>query len=91
MSAKLAIPGAAVLLLLLAAVVLAAPEASVLERWVVGGGGGRAAATGYSLDATIGQPVVETGHHGPYHLASGFWAATWPEDWIYVPLVMRDS
>jgi len=91
MNAKLAILAALALVFLLAAVVLAAPAAIVFDRWVVGGGGGHAEAAGYSLDTTIGQPLVGAGERAPYQLRSGFWAAAWPEAGIYVPLVLRDS
>ena len=91
MNAKLAIPAALALVFLLAAVVLGAPAATTFDRWVVGGGGGHAEEAGYSLDATIGQPVVGTRLRTPYQLSSGFWAAAWPEEWIYVPLILRDS
>ncbi len=62
---------------------------TVIERHVIGSGGGHAQAASYTLDGTIGQPVVGTAGSGPYELCSGFWCSAAVAYGIYLPLVQR--
>ena len=77
--------------LLVTGVALAAPPPGhEILRHVTGGGGGRVEQGVYTLDYTIGQPVVGTDSAGALGLCSGYWcggAAGAHE--IYLPLVLR--
>ena len=75
--------------LLVTGVALAANGYEV-PRHVIGGGGGRVAQGGYTLDYTIGQPVVGTSGAGTLELCSGFWCGAAGAHDIYLPLVLRD-
>ncbi len=77
--------------LALVGAVLAAPAATTLERWVMAGGGGRAAGAPYSLDGTIGQPLVGWDQHAGHALCAGFWCGAESRVRIWLPLVVRDS
>ena len=77
---------------LLAGVALAAPPPGhEILRHVIGGGGGRVEQGIYTLDYTIGQPVVGTDSAGTLGLCSGFWCgeAAATQYRIYLPLVLR--
>jgi len=77
-------------ILLLFGVVLANGTRSI-DRYVIGGGGGHSEAAPYTLDATIGQPVVGQVENLPYELCSGFWCGAAVEYKIYLPLVLRNA
>jgi ribosomal protein S27AE len=75
--------------LLLAGAVLANGLPSV-DWQVTGGGGGHFEQGIYTLDNTIGQPVVGTDSTGIYDLCAGFWCR--PEEYeIYLPVVLRNG
>jgi hypothetical protein len=80
--------------LLLVTAVLAAPTATTVDRYVVGGGGGAAEAGSFTLNGTIGQPVVGGTGSDPYELGSGFWggmgAVAGAQYHIYLPMVMHN-
>lgn len=61
-----------------------------ISWWVVGGGGGHAEAAPYSLDDTIGQPVVGWVSQSSYDLCAGFWCLVAAEYRVYLPLVLRN-
>ena len=76
--------------LIMAAVALAAPAVTTVGRWVMGGGGGYAAAAPYSLESTIGQPVVGVTDQDSYQLSAGYWAGLRAAAHnIYLPMVLR--
>ena len=60
-----------------------------IERSVIGGGGGHAENGVYTLDGTIGQPLVGRASTAPYELCSGFWCGASAGIWIYLPLILR--
>jgi hypothetical protein len=65
-----------------------------LDWWTVDGGGQSGpAASGYTLEGTIGQPDAAPWQGGEYTLSGGFWLPTAgpvPETyWVYLPLVTR--
>ena len=77
--------------LLVTGVALAAPPAGhEILRHVIGGGGGHVEQGVYTLDYTIGQPVVGTDSAGDYTLSAGFWGGGEAGAYkIYLPLVLR--
>ena len=84
----------ALVLFLAAAGVALANGVVELPRWALGGGASDSAATGVSLRATLGQPVVGvvSGSGGNVTLGQGFWhGGRLPEGGydIYLPLVQR--
>jgi hypothetical protein len=82
------------LVLLLATLVLTslalASGSYSINWWVIGGGGGRAESGNYSLDFTIGQPVVGVATDTGYELCSGFWCGAVVEYKIYLPIVLKN-
>lgn len=78
--------------LVLAGVVLALapPPAPQIDWWVISAGGGHAEAGIYTLDATIGQPVVGTAAHGGFELCAGFWCGAAGEYTVYLPAIMKN-
>jgi len=76
--------------LLLAGVILANGTPSI-DRYVIGGGGGHSEAAPYTLDGTIGQPVVGLASGDGYELCSGFWCGAAAGYEIYLPLVLRNT
>jgi len=74
------------LCLLLASAGLAAPNAATIDRHVIGGGGGKVEVLPYSLNGTIGQPLVEVSLTSPYELASGFWPGVADMNRLWLPL-----
>jgi len=62
-----------------------------INWWVIGGGGGHAEAGIYTLDATIGQPVVGVATDTGYELCSGFWCGVVAVEYkIYLPIIMKN-
>ncbi len=90
MRTKIAITSVILLLLLVTGVALAA-NGYTIPRHVTGGGGGRVEQGIYTLDYTIGQPVVGTASNTPYELCAGFWCGGAGEYKIYLPLVLRNA
>jgi hypothetical protein len=79
-----------VALLLLGGVALAdGPPAADWD--VIGGGGGHAEAGIYTLDGTIGQPVVGPAEGTGYELCSGFWCGAAVEHNLYLPLILKNA
>jgi hypothetical protein len=82
--------------LVLVGAVLAAPVATTLERYVIGSGGGQTQAGTYTLQGTLGQPVVGTNSRTPYDLCSGYWCGLGaefipPSHYVYLPLGIHHS
>ncbi len=90
MRTKIAITSVILLLLLVTGVALAA-NGYTIPRRVTGGGGGCVEQGVYTLDYTIGQPVVGTASNTPYELCAGFWCGGAGEYKIYLPLVLRNA
>ena len=72
----------------------AATSSYTLDWWTVDGGGQSGlAASGYTLEGTIGQPDAALWQGDTYTLSGGFWLPTAgpvPETYsVYLPLVMR--
>jgi len=80
---------------LLALPVMAAGTPAI-DWWLIGGGGGHAENAPYTVDGTIGQPVVGTTTDTGYELCSGFWcgvveAAPPPLGYtIYLPIILKN-
>jgi hypothetical protein len=66
----------------------AAPSPSITRR-VSGSGGGRLEQGIYSLDNTLGQPVVGRDSASTTSLCAGFWCKEIRSFFIYIPLVLR--
>jgi hypothetical protein len=75
--------------LLITSLVLASGSYSI-NWWVIAGGGGDAEAGNYSLDFTIGQPIVGVATDTGYELCSGFWCGAVVEYKIYLPIVLKN-
>jgi hypothetical protein len=75
--------------LLVASVSLANGEVA-LRRWVLGSGAADSAASGVSLRATFGQPVVGVGSGGGVTVGQGFGHVTVLRHGVYLPVVIRD-
>jgi len=56
---------------------------------VIGAGGSRATGSGYSLGATLGQPMVGRAAGSPLELCSGFWCGTGAGRRLRLPLVLK--
>lgn len=78
------------LLLLLAGAVLANGTPSI-DWAVVGAGGRHVESAPFTLDGTLGQPVVGTAMDTGSELCSGFWCGVGAAYSIYLPLVLRDA
>jgi len=61
-----------VLLIAAASIVLPQNGTISIDWWLIGSGGGSTSGGDYSLESTIGQPVVGSSSGGDYSLASGF-------------------
>ena len=83
------------LMLVMGTTLSAAPQAAEIVRSVIGGGGGRLEQSPYTLDGTIGQPVVGTSSESPYELCAGFWCggeSSSSSDYeVYLPLALRND
>ena len=44
-----------------------------IDKYVIGGGGGEMSSTGYSVNGTVGQPVIGPSSSTGYVLNAGFW------------------
>ncbi len=67
-------------------------SAAVLQTvdWsVIAGGGGHAESGIYTLDGTIGQPVVGVASNTSNEIGSGFWSGISTLARLYLPLIMR--
>ncbi len=58
---------------------------------VIGSGGGHAEAGSYTLDGTVGQPIVGQVSNLPYSLCSGYWCGAAAPYRVYLPLVLRND
>mgnify|MGYP006281709501 CR=1 FL=1 len=70
--------------------VRAAPTPTVIRR-VIGGGGAHLEEGAYTLDNTIGQPVIGRNRRAGTTLCAGFWCQEIRLQFIYIPLVLRNS
>jgi hypothetical protein len=63
-----------------------------LDWWTVDGGGQSGpAASGYTLEGTIGQPDAAMWSGGGYQLSGGFWGGGAAMEYIvYLPVTMRN-
>jgi hypothetical protein len=68
---------------------MAVPNQASVVRRVIAGGGGHAETVPYSLDGTIGQPVVGTAGDFPRLLCSGFWCGI-RGYMAHLPVVVRN-
>ena len=75
-----------ILILLLFAISGYAQDYSI-QRYVFGSGGGEMTSAAYSLNGTIGQPLVGISSSSSFFLESGFWVGTSfiPSNCDYVP------
>lgn len=71
----------------------AATSSYTLDWWTVDSGGQSGpAASGYTLEGTIGQPDAALWQGDTYTLSGGFWLPTArlvPAHWVYLPVVMK--
>jgi hypothetical protein len=77
--------------LLVAGGVAAAPAAITVDGWVMGGGGTRLITPPYTIEATIGQPVVGLSVYSDGELCSGFWCEGAARARLYLPVVLRHA
>ena len=64
-----------------------AGEASEISWYVIGGGGGLAESDGYTLNGTIGQPLVGRSSNNDSDLCSGFWCMSLQWIKIFLPIL----
>jgi hypothetical protein len=77
--------------LVLTAVIGAATFQAPAVDWdMMGGGGGHLEQGNLSLDYTIGQPVASQLGSGDVALCVGFWCGVSIENYIYLPLALRN-
>lgn len=83
---------ALIALILVTGIVLAGTtQTPAIDWWVIGGGGDHLEQGIYTLDNTIGQPVVGVVSNGNYELCAGFWCGTAPGEYeIYLPVLLRN-
>ncbi len=68
-----------------------AAQGYTLTQWVIGGGGAHLEQGIYTLDNTLGQPVVGRYSQGSTSLCAGFWCRESRFYFLYIPLVLRNS
>ncbi len=73
---------------LLVGVALAAGEFQV-SWYVVGGGGGTSSGGPYTVDATVGQPVVAVSKGGSFEVCVGFWCGNVPGWRVYIAQMLK--
>jgi hypothetical protein len=56
---------------------------------VIGGGGGKSTGSGFAVEGTIGQPIVDASSGAKYTLRHGFWA-TLQSIRMYLPLIGKE-
>jgi hypothetical protein len=78
-------------LLLVGATWVRAAQGYTVTRRVIGGGGARLEQGIYTLDNTLGQPIVGRYSKGSTSLCAGFWCREIRYDFLYIPLVLRNS
>jgi hypothetical protein len=78
-------------LLLVGATWTRAAQGYTITRQVFGSGGAHLEQGGYTLDNTFGQPIVGRYSRGSTSLCVGFWCREIRYDFIYVPLVLRNT
>jgi hypothetical protein len=85
------------LALVAAPIIFAQTSASYDLSWnVLGGGGEQAASASYSLEGTLGQPIIDAGSSATFAVQPGYWggagaASTAPfSGKLFLPLAMRD-
>ncbi len=82
-----------VLILLITLVVTPVMAAGIMkiDRYVIGSGGGTATGGDYTLNGTIGQPVIGNASHANLDLCSGFWCKVLDYYKTILPLILRES
>jgi hypothetical protein len=61
-----------------------------IDWYVIGGGGGTATGGIYTLNGTIGQPVVGIHSSADHDLCSGFWCLVLEQFNVFLPLILRN-
>ena len=81
-----------VLIVLLTLVVTPVMAAGIMEIdwYVIGSGGGTATGGNYTLNGTIGQPVVGLSSSADLDLCSGFWCKLLEHYKIFLPQILRN-
>ena len=81
-----------VLIVLITLVVTPVMAAGIMEidRYVIGSGGGTATGGDYTLNGTIGQPVIGSANHADLELCSGFWCKVADHFKTILPLILRN-
>jgi hypothetical protein len=57
---------------------------------VIGGGGGKSTGSGFTVEGTIGQPVVGLSSDAEYTLQHGFWVTMQDIIRMFLPLVEKE-
>jgi hypothetical protein len=88
---SLVLPAALLATLFLTSLALASGSYSI-NWYVIAGGRGPISAGGYTINSTIGQPVVGVAKDTGYELCSGFWCSELAavEYRIYLPVVLKN-
>lgn len=90
MKRQIAITCGVVLFLLLSGIVALALNGYELNWYVIGGGGSAVTGGGYTMDSTVGQPVVGSASGGSYGLNTGFWQEfALPEIRVFLPVMLK--
>jgi len=76
-------------LLLLAVTSAFAMSTYHLSWYAVSGGGGHVSGGHFTMDGTLGQPVVGNSSGGSYGLCSGYQCGAGPSWYSYVPVVNK--
>lgn len=63
---------------------------SSVDRQVIASGGTQLEQGAYSLDNTLGQPVVGSSSEGDTAVCVGFWCQSAVEYTVYVPVILKD-
>lgn len=78
-------------LLLVGATWAGAAQGYTITRHVIGSGGAHLEQGNYTLDNTFGQPIVGRYSRGSTSLCVGFWCREIRYDFIYLPLLLRNT
>ncbi|HTP07952.1 MAG TPA: hypothetical protein VMP08_06860 [Anaerolineae bacterium] len=66
------------------------PAANIDLSWnVISASGGHASSSSYSMDATLGQPIVDRSTGATIRLSAGFWQTAITSYRVFLPIVLK--
>ena len=66
------------------------PATNIGLSWnVISASGGHASSASYTLDATLGQPIVDLRSGATTHLSAGFWQTENAHHRVFLPVMLK--